>query len=250
MALTLTQTQLDDKIITILRDVKIPENYIGFKYVKTAIELVVYQKASTFNCKDLYNQIATIYNANAYTVKVHIRKMVNFIDSQHIVHETLHNHFDMPLPTELFYYKLVSSEFIALIAYLIQLKYTKLKTNDEIELNKFNYKLTKLFYLLGIPVSYKGYIYLQKAILLALDNRSLIKPMSQIYILLANIFNDSVSSVTNAINAVVYASAKHCDIDLYNLLFIHILNKYNRHVNNKEFIDIVCDFLLSDIGIY
>lgn len=141
--------------------------------------------------------------------------------------------FEMPLIYERI--REIASEREAVI--------TQIHTETE-ERGSVDEKITSLFLTLGIPAHIKGYQYLREAVLMVLDDHSLISRITkELYPGVAQRFSTTASKVERAMRHAIDVAWSRGRLDSVNSMYGYRLFEKHDKPANGEFISCVCEQL-------
>lgn len=113
--------------------------------------------------------------------------------------------------------------------------------------NNMQVSITKILHDLGMPSHIKGYQYIREAIYLVYENSGLIGGITkELYPLIAQKFDTSVSRVERAIRHAIEISWNRGDWDLMEEIFGHSVDIDRAKPTNSEFIVTIADKLRLD----
>ncbi|MBQ8780785.1 MAG: sporulation transcription factor Spo0A [Oscillospiraceae bacterium] len=113
--------------------------------------------------------------------------------------------------------------------------------NDPAQIEKV---VTDIIHQIGIPAHIKGYHYLRKAILLAIDDQDMLESVTKmLYPAVAAEFDTSPSRVERAIRHAIETAWDRGDVEILNSMFGYTINGGKGKPTNSEFIALITDDL-------
>ena len=105
-------------------------------------------------------------------------------------------------------------------------------------------QVTNIIHDIGVPAHIRGYHYLRKAILLAVDDIDIINSVTKVlYPTVAKCFDTTTSRVERAIRHAVEVAWDRGDVDTINELFGYTVHNNKGKPTNSEFIALIADNL-------
>ena len=106
-------------------------------------------------------------------------------------------------------------------------------------------EVSEILSALGIPPSVKGYHYLREAILLSLNDTSLVNSITKkLYPTVAERFDTTATRVERAMRHAIEISWERGDIGVLNTYFKNTIHSYRQKPKNSEFIAVIVDKIL------
>lgn len=106
--------------------------------------------------------------------------------------------------------------------------------------------MTDIMHKIGIPANIKGYEYLRKAVLIAIDDPTTLSGITKVlYPQIASEYNTDSGNVERAIRHAVDTSWKRCDSRILNDLFQPIMDKKKCKPTNSEVIATLSQYILQ-----
>jgi len=113
------------------------------------------------------------------------------------------------------------------------------------ELNDFQI-MTNMLHKLGVPANIKGYEYLRRAVLIAIEDPSTLSGITKVlYPQIASEYNTDASNVERAIRHAVKTSWERCDSRILSDLFQPIMDKKKCKPTNSEVIATLSQHILQ-----
>lgn len=109
----------------------------------------------------------------------------------------------------------------------------------ELEIEK---RVTDIIRQIGVPAHIKGYHYIRKAIVLAIQNPEIINSITKVlYPTVANIYNTSASRVERAIRHAIEVAWDRGDVETLNNYFGYTVHNERGKPTNSEFVAMISD---------
>lgn len=109
----------------------------------------------------------------------------------------------------------------------------------ELEIEK---RVTDIIRQIGVPAHIKGYHYIRKAIVLAIQNPEIINSITKVlYPTVANIYNTSPSRVERAIRHAIEVAWDRGDVETLNNYFGYTVHNERGKPTNSEFVAMISD---------
>lgn len=119
--------------------------------------------------------------------------------------------------------------------------------NDEFEILGY---VSKLMHEVGVPASIRGYDYIRESILMALDDRSVLKAITkELYPTVAKNNGTTASRVERAIRHAVEVAWQRGDVDVLNGIFGYTVKSSKGKPTNGEFISMLTEKVRLDLKI-
>ena len=113
------------------------------------------------------------------------------------------------------------------------------KTSADLEL-----MVTEIIHQIGVPAHIKGYHYLREAIILSVNEPSIIESITkQLYPTVAKSFDTTASRVERAIRHAIEVAWDRGDVDVLNSYFGYTINISRGKPTNSEFVAMISDKL-------
>lgn len=111
-------------------------------------------------------------------------------------------------------------------------------------------KVTNYIHALGVPANIKGYIYIRKAIMLAVEDMDILNYVTKrLYPLVAKEYNTTSSKVERAIRHAIEVAFTKNRTELANNLFSSTINDKKCKPTNSQFIALIADQLNLGLNI-
>ncbi|MGI6226405.1 MAG: sporulation transcription factor Spo0A [Peptococcales bacterium] len=112
------------------------------------------------------------------------------------------------------------------------------------KVNNLEVEVTNIIHQMGVPAHIKGYQYLRDAILLVIDEVSLLGAVTkELYPMIAERYNTTPSRVERAIRHAIELAWDRGNVDMMNKFFGYTINLDRGKPTNSEFIAMVADKL-------
>lgn len=119
--------------------------------------------------------------------------------------------------------------------------------NDEFDLEDY---ISDLMRQIGVPAHIRGYAYIRKAILLALENGDILNSITkELYPTIAKIYKTTPSRVERAIRHAIEVAWSRGDIEIITSLFGYTVKTSKGKPTNGEFISMIADRMRLDLKI-
>ncbi|MDW7673051.1 MAG: sporulation transcription factor Spo0A [Bacillota bacterium] len=119
-----------------------------------------------------------------------------------------------------------------------------ISSNSAIKPKNLSVEVTNLIHQMGVPAHVKGYQYLRDAILLVIDDVSLLGAVTkELYPLIAEKYNTTPSRVERAIRHAIELSWDRGNVEMMNKFFGYTINIERGKPTNSEFVAMVADKL-------
>ena len=248
--------RLETIVASTLFEVGVPANIKGYRYLKKAIMMTVENmEAADSISKEIYVPLANHFQTTARSVENAIRNAIEIAWDRGDF-DTLQRYFGYTVSNV--YGNPSNAEFIALIADKLQLQ---LRCEEIMDKKETNLELRTRAHLkgsgdlreavvanalfeIGVPADIKGYRYLKKAIMMAMENMDVIDSISEeIYVPLANQFQTTSQHVQSTIRRAVEIAWDRGDIDVLRRYFSYTISSTRGKPTNSEFIALVAETL-------
>lgn len=124
---------------------------------------------------------------------------------------------------------------------------TTCRVRDQFELEAC---VTKLIQDIGMPASVRGYNFVRKAILLALENGDILNSITkELYPTVAKCYKTTASRVERAIRHAIETAWQRGDIEVIHSLFGYTIKNTKGKPTNGEFISLLADRIRLDLKI-
>lgn len=220
----------------LLREIGVPMNIIGYRYLKEAIAMTVQNPEVSIKSGYLYSKLATKFYTTSSCVEKSISLAIEIAFTRGDL-EVLESFFGNTVNER--EGKPTNYQFISTVAE---------KVRNGLVLNqKMSEEVTYHLANIGVPTNIKGYYNLKEAIILALDNPNLIHNMMRgIYAQVAENLGSTSANVEHTMRTAVSIAFKRGDKDILRTYFGNTVNYNMGKISNSKFIAAIVEKILDN----